>query len=61
MAGKPFVIGFVSFFGHDRVQRLINSNPIILNILTNRNITLIYSVTVVNKTKGFCTVRELPT
>ena len=40
-----------------------DSIPIILNLLTNRNIALIYSVTICEqkkKKKGLCTVRELP-
>ena len=42
---------------------LTDSIPIILNLLTNRNIALIYSVTICEqqkKNKGLCTVRELP-
>ena len=42
---------------------MFNSIPIILNLMTNRNIALIYSVTICEQQqkKGLCTVRELPT
>ena len=36
----------VSFFGHDRAQRSLDSIPIILNLLANKNFALIYSVTI---------------
>ena len=36
----------VGFFGPDRAQCSIYSIPIILNLLTSRNITLIYSLTI---------------
>ena len=45
----------LAFFGPDHAGTTFNSIPIILNLLTNRDIALIYSVT------KLCTVRELPT
>ena len=36
----------LAFFGPDRAQRSIARIPIILKLLTNRNIALIYSVTI---------------
>ena len=38
-----------------------NGIPVILNVLTNRNIVLIYSVTICEQKTRLCTVRELPT
>ena len=43
MVGKPFVIGFCSLFWTWPCTTF-NSIPIILKLLTNRNIALIYSV-----------------
>ena len=37
---------YVSFFGPDRAQRSIARIPIILRLLTNRNIALIYLVAI---------------
>ena len=40
----------------------LNSIPIILNLLTNDDIAIIYSVIICEqKNKGLCAVKELPT
>ena len=40
-----FLLAFVDLTVHN-VQSVFNSIPIILNLLTNRNIALIYSLTI---------------
>ena len=44
---------FLTFFGPDRAQRSI-SIPIILNLRTNRNIELTYSVTICEQKTKDC-------
>ena len=56
MVVKPFIILCYTVFVDLKVHNII-SIPIILIVLTIKNVALIYSIT----NKGLRTVRELPT